>query len=399
MTDTSRFPEATIVTTGPNHHFFGYYDKSPWDASGGFLLGMETDFMDRVPTPDDVLSIGLIDLEDGNAWRPLGESHAWCWQPGCMLQWLETDPGRLIVHNDRRGDRFVAVIRDVWSGEERVLPHPVHAVSRDGRSALTINFSRLDDMRPGYGYCGLEDPHLSEAAPADDGIHFVDLGTGETRFIISYAQVADFEPEPGMEGRKHWMNHFQFNPSDTRFLFLHRWAEADERGKIRGHWKTRMFTANPDGSELHLFETDGLVSHFDWRDDETILVWAGVPEAGRKYFLFTDRTQESEAVGEDVLTHDGHCSYSPDRRWILTDTYPDKESTRTLILYHPGEGKRVDIGRFFSPPELKGPFRCDLHPRWSRDGGQVCIDSAHEGTRQMYVLDVSSIVEGSSSVV
>jgi len=97
-------------------------------------------------------------------------------------------------------------------------------------------------------------------------------------------------------------------------------------------------------------------------------------------------------VGEGVLTSDGHCSYSPDGRWILTDTYPDRERLRTLILYRPSDGSRVDIGRFFSPRELDGEIRCDLHPRWSRDGQKICFDSVHEGHRQIYVVDVSEIV-------
>jgi Tol biopolymer transport system component len=39
-------------------------------------------------------------------------------------------------------------------------------------------------------------------------------------------------------------------------------------------------------------------------------------------------------------------------------------------------------------------LRCDLHPRWSRDSKKVSIDSAHEGSRQIYVLDVEKIVAG-----
>jgi Tol biopolymer transport system component len=65
---------------------------------------------------------------------------------------------------------------------------------------------------------------------------------------------------------------------------------------------------------------------------------------------------------------------------------------RTLILYRPSDGYRLDIGRFFAPRELDGEIRCDLHPRWSRDGQKICFDSVHEGHRQIYVVDVSEIV-------
>ncbi|MCX5676028.1 MAG: hypothetical protein NTX87_13555 [Planctomycetota bacterium] len=111
-------------------------------------------------------------------------------------------------------------------------------------------------------------------------------------------------------------------------------------------------------------------------------------------YLFTDRSTRTEVVGEGVLTTDGHCSFSPDRRWMLTDTYPGQERKRALLLYRMPAGPRTDIGRFFAPPEIDGPTRCDLHPRWSRDGKTVSLDSAHEGSRQVYVLDVAKIVAG-----
>ena len=76
---------------------------------------------------------------------------------------------------------------------------------------------------------------------------------------------------------------------------------------------------------------------------------------------------------------------------MMTDTYPDAQSNRTLMLYEMATGRRIDIGVFFSPPQLAGELRCDLHPRWSRDGRKVSIDSAHTGERQIYEIDVSSI--------
>ena len=103
-------------------------------------------------------------------------------------------------------------------------------------------------------------------------------------------------------------------------------------------------------------------------------------------------THQVTVLGEGILTEDGHCSYSPDGRWLLTDTYPVAEPYRTLILYDLLEDRRVDIGRFYSPPEITGEIRCDLHPRWNRDGTQICFDSVHEGHRQLYIVDVGQLV-------
>lgn len=41
-------------------------------------------------------------------------------------------------------------------------------------------------------------------------------------------------------------------------------------------------------------------------------------------------------------------------------------------------------------------IHCDLHPRWKADGAAACIDSIHEGTRQMYPVDTSSIIRSQS---
>jgi hypothetical protein len=158
-----------------------------------------------------------------------------------------------------------------------------------------------------------------------------------------------------------------------------------------------------------LLADDGMTSHFDWKDNSRILAWArrrwSIDWKNRShffkllrgqgndfYFLFEDQTSQAEIVGKGILISDGHCSYSPDRTWILTDTYPDRDSMRTLILYHEKDRRRVDIGRFHSLRGLKSEIRCDLHPRWSRNGRMVNIDSTHTGSRQMYVIDVKSIV-------
>jgi hypothetical protein len=380
---------AHAVTAG-QHHFFGYYDKFPWDRSGRYLLGLEATFMERQPTPEDVVTIGLIDLEDGNRWQPLDQTYAWCWQQGTMLQWLPSAPDSKIIYNQRQDNQFVSIIRDVYTGETRTLPRPIYCVSPDGRQALSINFARLNRTRPGYGYVGVADPGANDPFPADDGIFWIDLETGENRLIISYADMRHFNPVESMNSGQHWFNHLTFAPDSSRFVFLHRWQHDFQPGR---KWIDRLVSARPDGSGPCLVANDHFVSHYDYFDPQHVLAWSYQENRGMHYFMYTDCADEVTILGEDVFETDGHCSFSPDRQWMLTDTYPDAEHRRALMLYHMATGQRIDIGRFYAPPELTGPVRCDLHPRWSRDGRQVCIDSAHEGTRQIYVLDVAEIID------
>ena len=378
----------TRLTDGPYMHFFGYYDKSPWSANERTMLALRVGFMDRPPTAQDVAVVGLIDLERAGRWESLAETLAWYWQQGTMLQWLPSAPDRKIIFNTRTERGFGSSILDIRSGERRDLPRPIYALSAGGKTAVTLNFSRVHRTRPGYGYVGVPDLWEGELAPAEDGIHIMDLETGRSRLIVSLAQIAQVEHTEEMDGAEHWFNHLQFNPSGTRFIFLHRW-------RAEGVWRrTRLFTANADGSEIAYLGREGMVSHFDWRDDDHVLAWLR-HQGENHYHLYEDRSGTVEVIGADVLDCDGHCSYSPDGRWVLTDTYPDRErSERTLILYHPGTNTRVNVGRFYSRREIGGEIRCDLHPRWRRDGQQVCIDSIHEGERQMYAVDVSSVVKG-----
>jgi len=386
MTEDSRCFDVSAATCGPRHHFFGYYDKSPWDATGRYLLALESAFMDRAPGPEDRAIVGVVDTAQGNRFRAVCDTRAWNWQQGAMLQWLPSQPDRLIVYNDRQGDQYVSVVRDIHTGESRILPRPIYCLSPDGSYALSLNFARLHWIRPGYGYAGPPDPWADELRPEDDGIYLMDLATGEYHLIISLAEMAALATHPSAGDAAHKFNHLLFSPDGRRFIFLHRWRAAD------GSRHHRMCTADPRGQGLWCAPLDDMVSHFDWFGPDKILAWARRADNGDRYYIFTDHSDHAEVLGEGVLTRDGHCSFSPDRKWLLTDTYPDHERMRTLILYRMADGCRIVIAKFFSPPVLENHIRCDLHPRWSRDGRQVCIDSAHEGSRQMYVLDVGPVV-------
>lgn len=389
--------DARAVTKGPGHHFFGYFGITPWSASGKHLLCLETTFMGRPPLADDTAAIGMAEVDTGR-FVQLAETRAWNWQQGCFLQWLETDPERLVTYNDRRDGRFVSVILDIETGKERVVSRPVAAVSRDGKKAVSINFSRLAVTRPGYGYEGVPDPWEAIPQPEDDGIYIVDLEKNTHKLMISLAQIAPMIPASAE--KKLWFNHLQFNTDDSRFCFLARFEKAEQKEYGRS---TSFFTAGPDGSEVYCLAADSMVSHFDWKNEEEILAFAELRDGSWRFLMYTDRTDEQRVVGHrpggltdpsSPKDQDGHCSWSPDRRWVLNDTYPLADGTRRLMMYHVEDDRLVSLGRYLSPPASNSPaeIRCDLHPRWNRNGTQVCFDSLHEGQRQVYVMDVSKVM-------
>ena len=379
---------ATKLTPESKHHFFGYFDKFPYDKSGRFLLSHKIDFTARQPEPGEKAGICLIDLANDNKIIRIAESGAWNWQQGCMLQWLNDSETR-IIYNDCEGNRFVARILDIVTGEKQTLSRPIYCLSPDGRWALSLNFSRLDRERPGYGYPGGFDPNIGVDRPDNEGIWLVDLKTDSARLVVSVDEVTRRFYRETMEGVPGWFNHLLFSPDSRRFAFFHRWRVCGKNGE---KWHTtHMFTVNIDGSEIHPLNLEDMSSHYTWINNSQIINFSNRHATGWQYHLFTDRTDKVEVIARGVFPGDGHCSYSPNWKWMLTDSYPEHDEFRRLYLYELATGAAYEIGSFQSDMSYPIPTRCDLHPNWSRDGHKVCIDSTHEGSRQVYELDVTPV--------
>jgi hypothetical protein len=384
------------ITKGPAYHWFGYYDKLEFDPTSRYVLGMETYFEDRSPTTNDIIKVGMIDLKDNDRWIELGESRAWNWQQGCMLQWRPGSESE-VLWNDFDGEKFVCHILDVFTRKKRTIPYPIYTVSPDGKTAMTTDFRRINDMRPGYGYPGLPDPKKDVLAPEDSGIYKIDLDTGETKLVIPIADMLKIPyPKGDVSKNKHYFNHLLFSPDGSRFIFLNRWRINKFRASNpTTPFDTRMMTATPDGDDIRVVDDSGYTSHFIWRDPSHILAWTKLPSQGDRFYLFRDGgSGKGEAVGPDVMIRNGHCTYLPGNEWILNDTYPDDNRLQHVYLYHVGSGKRVPLGNFFMHTKYRFDWegRVDTHPRFSPDGRYVVIDSPHEGNgRQLYLLDIGGI--------
>jgi hypothetical protein len=377
--------EGDIVQVTPSdgyEYFFGYYDKSPWDADDRFMITLKVKCAYKSPAPKEPGELVLVDTANNNTTETIAITRSWNSQQGCMAQWLGPDFKSRIIYNDFRDGHYCSVVFNVEANcEEKVYGFPIYDVSKDGTYALSLDFSRLHRLRPGYGYSNLVDSTASEFCPDKPCIWKIDLKSGEVTELLKYTDFADFEPNSTMNGAEHKVNHLMISPDGGRFMVLHRWFDCGKK-------HTRLITSNVDGSDMYNLSDDVFVSHCYWKSNNRILAFLRKKETGDHYYLIRDKAQECKLLWPELDT-DGHCSYSPDGSHIITDTYPNRQRIASVFLCKEnGQTKR--LARVFSPFRYDNDCRCDLHPRWNHAGDKVSIDSVHEGKTGLYVISLKA---------
>ena len=364
--------------------FFGYYDLTPFSKDERRILAMRKPLGAVSRTFEIDISVGYFDLEERESrFIEIGKTMTWCWQQGCRLQWFPGESDCMVLYNRRVGDGHGAVVQNIETMDiERTYPRPIYSLSGDARVGLSLNFARLQRLRPGYGYDDLPDETAGENLPENDGIWSVDMESGESALLFSVAEVARMDPQPTMEGAEHYFNHILWNPDSTRFMFFHLWMRGGKR-------HIRLITADRDGGEPFVLYNEDHISHYWWLGRDEIVAFSTHAGTGSHYHLYKDKKGCVGIIGEPVLDRDGHPSFRPGSRIMLTDSYPDGRFERGLMLYDTESLKLKKLGDFYSPAFLSGEHRCDLHPRWSPSGKMICVDSAHRGKRSMCVLNLN----------
>jgi hypothetical protein len=256
-----------------------------------------------------------------------------------------------------------------------------------------LTYGRLGRLRKVVGYGGAKDPNPDSPAPDNDGIFLMDLSTGKSKLVVSIAQVYErlVKKHPLLRGRHMWFNHTVFNKNDTRFFFL---ARANLPPRERRY--TAMFTANLDGSELReVVPFDKRVSHFDWRNNKEIIATFPMDGPDRKHVLFTDGKADYRVIGDGFLDFDGHCSFSPDQNWLVTDRKHHDTLEQSLLIYNLRSKQKLVLCRYNMREKkyMSGNVRCDFHPRWNRTGDKLCFDAIEpaNGTRQLHIVDLRGL--------
>lgn len=364
--------------------FFGFHDKCPWSWDNQKLLAHRFEIPYRLTQPNDELEVGYFQGPLFRTFVPIGKTKAWSWQKGANLQWIGDDGG--ILYNDFDGSNHVARVVDFSGNLRETFPMGAAAVSPRGDHILSINFRRFESGLPGYGYVNGVDPDAQVSIPSRPGcgLRIMNRKTKISHELFTIADIASIDSHPSMKNGFHFFSHCLFSPSGKRFVFFHRWSVDGNR-----LW-TRMISSNLDGSELYIFPTDGMVSHIGWRDDDHILAYARTRETGDGYYIFQDRGGATESIGKKWFNSDGHPQFIPkdDRRYILTDSYPDRFRMQYLIIYDLFQDRRFNIARLHLPFRFLKELQVDLHPRWNRDGTMICFDAGFTGERALCTVPI-----------
>lgn len=392
-----RSPELTIrqLTHGPANHFFGYIGQCrtvPWNATGRYVLALETTFQDRLPGASDAAGICLIDTQDSDRIRVVDRTLGWNPQQGTMFYWNPAHPETQFFFNDRdpATGKVFTVLFDLSRGAngERIREYrfddtPVGngGVAQNGGYFLAINYARLARLRAVTGYQDAWDWTTHTAAPTDDGIFRVDVQTGRKQLIVSFAQLREKlrGRDPRIEQRHLFINHTLNNRNNDLIYFYCR-ADFDDREKRLNV----PFTVRPDGSGLTAHDIF-IGGHPDWEYGSRII---GSADDQQVIYDTAARRIVQVIGGKDLFPNPGgDIALAPDGRWFV-NSHRDQEHNRYTFL-----DRRTGLVRR-SPPVPLGPWksgdlRLDPAPCWNRTSDAIVVPGlAADGSRQMFVIEV-----------
>lgn len=357
----------------PNALFFGYYDKNPLSIDGIKFIGHQISHT--------LCNITIYDLKDGQILSVI-PTHAWNYQQGAMSQWINDV---CVIYNTYENNILGCYLYRTCSDQRMFYQYPIQALNPIFNEFLSLNYRRLAKLRPDYGYFLECDNFHPDQDYQDDGIWKVDIRTKQSSLIINLESLIESCPDE-FKTAAHKVNHCYYSPNGERFVFLHRWIH-----KTRKY--SRLYCANRNGRNLRLLLDNRMVSHYSWLDNKRLIVWARTPEYGDSYILLNVDTGKYTELDKELSKYgDGHPTIDPTGRFIVTDTYPDKARFRSLLLYDMKKRNVIKIGEFFSPWKYDEEKRCDLHPRWCTKD-LISIDSAHEGLRKTYLIDISNLLK------
>lgn len=365
------------ILTEPGYHVYrGYYDLDYLNSDNKNFL------CHRLPITSlkkqkIKCDIGYYDLNTKIFYK-ITDTFAWCWQQGSRLRWHPLKKDCILV-NDVQNKKYCTKVYNINTKEcIGIIEKPLYDVTSDFTYGLSLNFSRLQRMRPGYGYSYLEDDTKNISAPNNDGIFLINLKTNENKLLFSLEDLAKKVDTNGMY--EHYVNHICIAPDNQNFIFFHIYLNSKEK-----NWKTVLYVSDIHGKNLKMLEMTDRVSHYCWIDERKIMMTC-IKEEKCYYCIYDIKTLKKDIINLQELNKDGHPSKMQNSLNFITDTYPLKNSRQKLLEFSLYEDKTHILASTYHDYRLRGEKRCDLHPVLSNNDNYISIDTTFKNKRRSILI-------------
>lgn len=360
--------------------FWGYYDKYPMNKLGLVLLNTTLHTTKKIPLASRTIHVLLFDIEHSRVLLDI-ETRTYNWQQGCRTHWLN-DEFFILNDFDDIAQRYIArVYSAIQLKEIKRFNYPVQD-SFGLDYFLSINYRRINTLRPDYGYRNLSKMNDIELRQLNnDGIWKIDYSKGTSLLLYSLEQIANFETVNVNLEAFHKVNHLMINKTGDKFIFIHRYLKKNVRFD-------RLLLADVQGNLLKVLADNEMVSHCCWLNENTIFAYLRGIDNIDSYYSIDIHTGKMTLFDNSLFKKYGDGHPSSNGRFVLSDSYPDKALHQHLLLYDMKSGEAKELGSFFHGLSYNEETRCDLHPRLSPDAKRVFFDSVCNGKRQLYYIDL-----------
>ena len=361
------------------HVFRGYYDLSYMSEDQNKLLVHRLS-KNATYNKSNSVQIGYYDLQTDKFCK-VAESSAWCWQQGSRLRWHPAQNNVVLFNDvDKANNKYITRVVNAQDKQTiGKIDFPLYDLSHDFSYGLSVNFSRLQRLRPGYGYNYFDDPTKGIMAPEYDGLFKVDLRGNKGILLYSLKELADKGSVP--DEYECYLNHISIAPDDQHFLFFLISCKSGVKG-----WNTVLFISDKEGTELKVLQKEDRVSHYCWIDNENIMVTCHKEDNSEYYCTFNIVSGAKKVWNIENLGVDGHPNVFGDDEFI-TDTYPRDNSLQRIRFFRETDKTAKTAMSIYHDYRLRGEKRCDLHPSVECGGKYISVDTTYrDGLRSVLVL-------------
>jgi len=414
-TDFDPIVPTWCVTPDLDRCIHRFHLSSPFSPSGRYLGLTRLPREDRPPQAGESAEIVLVDLTTGEQ-KVIAETIGWDTQLGAQVQWGSSDAELFFNDIDKTTWVPFGVKMNPLSGAKVKLNGTVYSASGDGLWVVSTCLRRIGATQAGYGVVvPPEYVPTNVGAVEDDGVYVTNALSGESRMVASYKRIVE-EAVPQIDVSSYGPGdfygfHVKFNASAERIMLVLRYMPESD-----GKRRPMLITMTREGEDIRVAIpasewADKGGNHPNWHPDgEHVMMNLDIDGDGWMYVQARYNGTGLKKFTEVPANH-GHPSIHPGGRYMISDVYPREadafgDGTVPLHFVDLEKGQRQTlirmdaVTRFFDDDMNKASgMRVDLHPAWDRSAyKRVAINGVLDGTRRVFVADLSGVLSAADSV-